>query len=133
MARVRAILRRTDQTTKQSETVTVTEDDKVTYPGLSINMSQYTVVADDNIIEMPPKELELFYYLAVHPNRVFTREQLLANVWGYDFFGQSRTVDVHIKRIREKVEEIGKKYGWGIHTVWSVGYKFETFDPDSET
>ncbi|MGI6077027.1 MAG: response regulator [Fastidiosipilaceae bacterium] len=133
LARVRAILRRTDQTTKQSETVTVTEDDKVTYPGLSINMSQYTVVADDNIIEMPPKELELFYYLAVHPNRVFTREQLLANVWGYDFFGQSRTVDVHIKRIREKVEEIGKKYGWGIHTVWSVGYKFETFDPDSET
>lgn len=133
LARVRAVMRRTDQSAKTKASSTGSQDEKVTYPGLSINMSQYTVIADDEIIEMPPKELELFYYLAVHPNRVFTREQLLANVWGYDFFGQSRTVDVHIKRIREKVEHIGKQYGWRIHTVWSVGYKFETFDPVSET
>jgi DNA-binding response OmpR family regulator len=74
---------------------------------------------------MPPKELELFYYFATHPNRVFTREQLLSSVWGYDFFGASRTVDVHVKRIREKIDEVGGTYPWGIKTVWGVGYKFE--------
>jgi DNA-binding response OmpR family regulator len=76
-------------------------------------------------IEMPPKELELLFFLATHPNRVFTREQLLENVWGYDFFGESRTVDVHIKRIREKLDDAGEHPAWQIKTVWGVGYKFE--------
>ncbi len=74
---------------------------------------------------MPPKELELLFFLASHPNRVYTREQLLGNVWGYDFFGESRTVDVHVKRIREKIEASGTELPWVIKTVWGVGYKFE--------
>ena len=75
---------------------------------------------------MPPKELELLFFLASNPNRVYSREQLLENVWGYDFFGESRTVDVHIKRIREKIETPGVERDWCIRTVWSRGYKFET-------
>jgi len=77
-------------------------------------------------IYMPPKELELLFFLASNPNRVFTREQLLENVWGYDFYGESRTVDVHIKRIREKIENPDREQNWCIKTVWSKGYKFET-------
>ena len=79
-----------------------------------------------NEIYLPPKELELLFFLASNPNRVFTREQLLENVWGYDFYGESRTVDVHIKRIREKIETPNHNTNWNIRTVWSVGYKFET-------
>lgn len=126
LARVRAVLRRSEVTQILRDTSMTTDDDHIIeYDNLSINKSQYTVEVEGVIIEMPPKELELFYFLADHPNRVFTREQLLANVWGYDFFGESRTVDVHIKRIREKIEEAGSKHGWNIHTVWGVGYKFE--------
>ena len=82
------------------------------------------MIYEGHELEMPPKELEVLFYLASHPNMVFTREQLLERVWGFDFFGDSRTVDVHIKRLREKLPDC-EKYGWEIHTVWRVGYKFE--------
>lgn len=110
VARVKAILRRI-----------VTKDKAVEYEDLSIDINSFTVVYKGEKYELPPKELELFYFLAKNPNRVYTREQLLDNVWGIDFFGDSRTVDVHIKRLREKF--IHDK--WGIKTVWGVGYKFE--------
>lgn len=110
VARVKAILRRI-----------ITKDKAVEYEELSIDINSFTVVYKDEKYELPPKELELFYFLASNPNRVYTREQLLDNVWGIDFFGDSRTVDVHIKRLREKF--VHDK--WGIKTVWGVGYKFE--------
>lgn len=110
VARVKAILRRI-----------VTKDKAVEYEDLSIDINSFTVVYKGEKYELPPKELELFYFLAKNPNRVYTREQLLDNVWGIDFFGDSRTVDVHIKRLREKF--VHDK--WGIKTVWGVGYKFE--------
>jgi two-component system OmpR family response regulator len=114
-ARVKAVLRRYNQ--KQ------TDSEEIIYPGLVINKSQYTVNVEDKEIAMPPKELELLYFLASRPNMVFTREQLLEHVWGFDFFGDSRTVDVHVKRLREKVNLEGKN--WQLKTVWGVGYKFE--------
>ena len=89
-------------------------------------MARYVVTVDGKEIDIPPKELELLFFLASHPNRVFTREQLLENVWGYDFYGESRTVDVHVKRIREKLERPEVSTNWQIKTVWGVGYKFET-------
>ena len=91
-------------------------------------MARYVVKVDGKEIDIPPKELELLFFLASHPNRVFTRGQLLENVWGYDFYGESRTVDVHVKRIREKLERPEVKTNWQIKTVWGVGYKFETTD-----
>jgi len=91
-------------------------------PGLSVNLSNYTVVYNENKIEMPPKELELLFFLANNSNQVFTREQLLDRIWGYEYIGDTRTVDVHIKRIREKINETD---AWGIKTVWGIGYKFE--------
>ena len=97
---------------------------ELVFPGLTININQYTVMYMGKELEMPPKELELLYLLASHPGMVFTREQLLEQVWGYDYFGDSRTVDVHVKRLREKLTE-GEKLGWQIKTVWGVGYKFE--------
>jgi DNA-binding response OmpR family regulator len=97
---------------------------EVSFPGLTVNISRYSVIYAGNEIDMPPKELEVLYYLASHKNQVFTRQQLLEQVWGYDFFGDSRTVDVHIKRLREKLSGC-EAYGWHIETVWSVGYKFE--------
>ena len=97
---------------------------ELVFPGLTININQYTVMYMGKDLEMPPKELELLYFLASHPGMVFTREQLLEQVWGYDYFGDSRTVDVHVKRLREKLTE-GEKLGWQIKTVWGVGYKFE--------
>ena len=97
---------------------------ELVFPGLTININQYTVMYMGKELEMPPKELELLYSLASHPGMVFTREQLLEQVWGYDYFGDSRTVDVHVKRLREKLTE-GEKLGWQIKTVWGVGYKFE--------
>ena len=97
---------------------------ELVFPGLAININQYTVMYMGKELEMPPKELELLYFLASHPGMVFTREQLLEQVWGYDYFGDSRTVDVHVKRLREKLTE-GEKLGWQIKTVWGVGYKFE--------
>ncbi len=115
IARIRAVLRRFGRQEEAPE--------QVIFPGLVINKSNYTVKLNGNDIDMPPKELELLFFLASNPNKVFTREQLLENVWGFDFFGDTRTVDVHIKRLREKIE-IGE-YKWQIKTVWGVGYKFE--------
>ena len=116
IARVKAVLRRAQGA----------EEDKssdLTYPGLTVSIAQYDVNYDGKRVEMPPKELEVLYFLASHPNQVFTREQLLRQVWGFDFFGDSRTVDVHIKRLREKLTD-SEKYGWSLVTVRGVGYKF---------
>lgn len=124
IARVKAVLRRVDAS-GISRQEPAEDRQVVSYTGLTIDKDQYTVVINDVSVEMPPKELELFYFLAAHPNRVFTREQLLGSVWGYDFYGESRTVDVHVKRIREKVEERGGSEAWQIKTVWGVGYKFD--------
>ncbi len=96
---------------------------EVSFDRLSVNLSNYSVVCDGNELEMPPKEIELLYFLASHSNKVFTREQLLEQVWGFDYFGDSRTVDVHIKRIREKLNV--ENVPWQVKTVWGVGYKFE--------
>lgn len=115
VARVKAVLRRTGNL--------LTAKEEVVLPNLIINKSQYSVTYQGKKMEIPPKELELFYFLALHPNQVFTRDQLLEKVWGYDFFGDSRTVDVHIKRLREKFTDEGER--WEIKTVWGVGYKFE--------
>lgn len=94
----------------------------VEYPGIVINLTNYSVSLDGEKVEMPPKELELLYFLASSPNQVFTREQLLDQIWGYEYVGDTRTVDVHIKRIREKLSE---HPGWSLATVWGIGYKFE--------
>lgn len=95
----------------------------VEYPQLTISLSNYTVTCDGDTVDMPPKELELLYFLASAPNQVFTREQLLDHVWGYDYIGDARTIDVHIKRIREKIKD---HETWSLDTVWGVGYKFRT-------
>ena len=116
IARVKAVMRRFE--TKDANTV-----QEIVFPNLVINLSNYELKVSGNIIEIPPKELELLYFLASNPNRVFTREQLLEEVWGFDYFGDSRTVDVHIKRLREKLE--GVEGNWQLKTVWGVGYKFE--------
>ncbi len=115
VARLRAVLRRADNADADS--------DEVSFDKLSINMSTYELKIDGKVTEIPPKELELLNYLCVHPNKVFTRDQLLDEVWGYEYFGDSRTVDVHVKRLREKVEGVSEK--WSLKTVWGVGYKFE--------
>ncbi|MEA4896739.1 response regulator [Bacillota bacterium Meth-B3] len=99
-------------------------DKELVFPGLTVNISQYAVTFQGHPLDMPPKELELLYFLASRPGAVFTREQLLNQVWGYDYFGDSRTVDVHVKRLREKLTG-GEQYGWAIKTVWGVGYKFD--------
>ncbi len=91
------------------------------YPGLIVNLSNYSVEYNGKLLDMPPKELELLYFLASSPNQVFTREQLLDNIWGYEYIGDTRTVDVHVKRLREKIKDTEH---WGIATVWGIGYKF---------
>ena len=96
--------------------------DFVSYPDLTVNQSNYSVTYYGTVVEMPPKELELFYFLASHPNQVFTREQLLDHIWGYEYIGDTRTVDVHIKRLREKIKDHDS---WRLSTVWGIGYKFE--------
>lgn len=116
VARVKAVLRRFEA--KDSKAT-----QEISFQNLSVNLSNYELKLNGKIIEIPPKELELLYYLASNPNRVFTREQLLEEVWGFDYFGDSRTVDVHIKRLREKLE--GIEGNWQLKTVWGVGYKFE--------
>ncbi|MDD2374010.1 MAG: response regulator transcription factor [Eubacteriales bacterium] len=127
LARVKAVLRRTDGSMEVKQTNSNDESkDAVSHPGLIVDRSRYSVRVNQFEIEMPPKELELLFFLASHPNRVFTREQLLENIWGFDFYGESRTVDVHIKRIREKLDDAGDHPAWQIKTVWGVGYKFET-------
>lgn len=115
VARLRAVLRRSDGNADEGE--------GVSFDKLSINMSTYELKIDGKVTEIPPKELELLNYLCIHPNKVFTRDQLLDEVWGYEYFGDSRTVDVHVKRLREKVEGVSNK--WSLKTVWGVGYKFE--------
>lgn len=127
LARVKAVLRRYEQNQDSGSDHRGLSDksEYVEYPGLRVDKSRYTVFVNNREIEMPPKELELLFFLGRHPNRVFTREQLLENVWGYDFYGESRTVDVHIKRIREKLDDAGSHPAWQIKTVWGVGYKFE--------
>ncbi|MCP1110279.1 response regulator [Ohessyouella blattaphilus] len=121
VARVKAVLRRF----KDSGTTENTNPDGqkvVRYPDLVINLSNYSVEADGQIVDMPPKELELLFFLASSPNQVFTREQLLNQIWGYDYAGDTRTVDVHIKRLREKIKDHDT---WKLGTVWGIGYKFE--------
>ena len=99
---------------------------EVHYDKLTINLTNYELIVDGKRIDTPPKELELIYHLASNPNRVFTRDQLLDEVWGFDYYGDSRTVDVHVKRLRAKLEGVSDK--WELKTVWSVGYKFATKD-----
>lgn len=116
VARVKAVLRRSnDKNKKQIE--------EVKYHKLRINLTNYELEVDGKQIDTPPKELELIYHLANNPNRVYTRDQLLDEVWGFDYYGDSRTVDVHVKRLREKLENISEE--WSLKTVWGVGYKFE--------
>lgn len=122
-ARVKAVLRRSPSEASEETPQEVPDAKYVKYPDLMINLTNYSVNYMGRRIEMPPKELELFYYLASHPNQVFTREQLLDQLWNYEYMGDTRTVDVHIKRLREKIKN---HENWGIVTVWGIGYKFET-------
>ena len=128
VARVKAVLRRfhpveilTNAAATTEATVAQTGE-YVAYDNLIINQSNYTVINYNKRVDMPPKELELFYFLAAHPNQVFTREQLLDHIWGYEYIGDTRTVDVHIKRLREKIKDTPE---WCLATVWGIGYKFE--------
>ena len=116
VARIKAVLRRTGDTL-------ASENKKVTYDKLSINLTNYELLINGVKVDAPPKEMELLYYLASNPNRVFTRNQLLDEVWGFNYYGDTRTVDVHIKRLRAKLEGVSDK--WSLKTVWGVGYKFE--------
>ena len=123
VARVKAVLRRY-QPPVQTPASSVTEQhgNFVEYPDLIVNLTNYSVIYNGHSIELPPKELELLYFLASSPNQVFTREQLLDHIWGYEYIGDTRTVDVHIKRLREKIKDHN---GWSLSTVWGIGYKFE--------
>ena len=117
VARIKAVLRRSNDNEKTDK------KEEVRYDKLIINLTNYELVVDGKPIDTPPKELELIYHLASNPNRVYTRDQLLDEVWGFDYYGDSRTVDVHVKRLREKLEDVSDK--WSLKTVWGVGYKFE--------
>ena len=119
LARVHAVMRRTEPEEKSGEK-------KLSFDKLTINLDSYELIVDGKKVETPPKEMELLFHLATTPNRVYTRNQLLDEVWGFDYFGDSRTVDVHIKRLREKLESISDR--WCLRTVWGVGYKFESKD-----
>ena len=120
IARIKAVLRRIGQNNQQ------TDLKEVSYDKLVVNMTRYELKVDGKIIDTPPKELELLYHLASNPNRVYTRDQLLDEVWGFEYYGDSRTIDVHVKRLREKLEGVSDK--WSLKTVWGVGYKFEVVD-----
>lgn len=117
VARIKAVLRRYEPKDNT--------DKEIIYPNIVVNLTNYELKINGEAIDIPPKELELLYYLATNPNKVFTREQLLETVWGFDYFGDSRTVDVHVKRLREKLEIAGENVNWQLKTVWGVGYKFE--------
>ena len=119
MARIKTVLRRAGGAAEESR-------QEVEYENLFVSLTNYKLVIGGKQVDAPPKEIELLYHLAKNPNRVFTRDQLLDEIWGFKYFGDSRTVDVHIKRIREKLE--GASDRWGIRTVWGIGYKFETVD-----
>ena len=121
LARIHAVLRRAEGEGQVEK--------KLSYDKLVINLDSYELIVDGKKIDTPPKEMELLYHLASSPNRVFTRNQLLDEVWGFDYFGDSRTVDVHIKRLREKLEGVSDK--WSLKTVWGVGYKFELLADDA--
>ncbi len=116
VARVRAVMRRSAGNDENAEKI-------VKYDKLIINLTNYEMIVDGKPVDTPPKELELIYHLASNPNRVYSRDQLLDEVWGFEYYGDSRTVDVHVKRLREKLEGVSEQ--WSIKTVWSVGYKFE--------
>ncbi len=118
IARIKAVLRRSNDGDKQNQV------SEVRYDKLKINLTNYELVVNGVRVDTPPKELELIYHLASNPNRVYTRDQLLDEVWGFDYYGDSRTVDVHVKRLREKLENVSPE--WSLKTVWGVGYKFET-------
>lgn len=120
VARCKAVLRRSQPAKPAAPTSDVKK--MVEYPGLTVSLTDYSVVYLDRRIEMPPKEIELLYFLASQPNQVFTREQLLDHIWGYEYIGDTRTVDVHIKRLREKIKD---QDSWRLSTVWGIGYKFE--------
>ncbi len=123
LARINAVLRRTEIPNDTSK--------KLTFDKLVVNLDSYELIVDGKKVDTPPKELELLYHLAATPNRVYTRNQLLDEVWGFDYFGDSRTVDVHIKRLREKVEDVSDQ--WALKTVWGVGYKFEVMGAAKQT
>ena len=118
LARIHAVMRRTDADAPVEK--------KLSYDKLIINLESYELIVDGKKVDTPPKEMELLYHLAAAPNRVYTRNQLLDEVWGFDYFGDSRTVDVHVKRLREKLEGVSDK--WNLKTVWGVGYKFEVLE-----
>lgn len=120
MARIKAVLRRANSEGESNNS----EKKIVKYDKLEINIENYELKVDGKVVDTPPKELELIYHFASNPNRVYTRDQLLDEVWGFDYYGDSRTVDVHVKRLREKLEGVSDK--WSLKTVWGVGYKFET-------
>ena len=122
IARIKAVLRRSGISEAKKER-------KVEYDGLYINMENYELRVRDKVVDTPPKEMELIYHLASNPNRVYTRDQLLDEVWGFEYYGDSRTVDVHIKRLREKLDGVSDQ--WTLKTVWGVGYKFEVKDPEN--
>ena len=122
VARVKALLRRSAQNAAGPAPEPEPDERQIDWPGLSVNLTNYTLTVNGANVDMPPKELELLYFLASSPNRVFTREQLLDQVWGYNYAGDGRTVDVHIKRIREK---IGDSPVWSVSTVWGIGYRFD--------
>ena len=122
IARIKAVVRRTGQSPAEMEVR------EVRYDKLSVNMTRYELKVDGKVVDAPPKELELLFYLSSNPNRVYTRDQLLDEVWGFEYYGDSRTIDVHIKRLREKLEGVSDK--WELKTVWGVGYKFETDEED---
>ena len=117
VARIKAVLRRTGKSAAENDI------QEVSYDKLVVNMTKYELKVDGKVVDTPPKELELLYHLASNPNRVYTRDQLLDEVWGFEYYGDSRTVDVHVKRLREKLEGVSDK--WTLKTVWGVGYKFE--------
>ena len=120
LARVHAVMRRFGE---EEQTI----EKKLAFDKLTINLDSYELLVDGKRVDTPPKELELLFHLAAAPNRVFTRNQLLDEVWGFDYFGDSRTVDVHVKRLREKLEGVSQQ--WSLKTVWGVGYKFEVVSP----
>ena len=122
VARVKAVLRRYLPAVPARKAEPVVELKCVEYPDLIVNLSNYSVIYNGHPVDMPPKELELLYFLASSPNQVFTREQLLDHIWGYEYIGDTRTVDVHVKRLREKIKDHDT---WSIATVWGIGYKFE--------
>ena len=117
IARIKAVYRRVGQTSAEAEIK------EVKYDKLSVNMTRYELRVNGQVLDTPPKELELLFHLASNPNRVYTRDQLLDEVWGFEYYGDSRTIDVHVKRLREKLEGVSDK--WALKTVWGVGYKFE--------